>query len=258
MIDFHCHLDLFPEPDAILRELQRRDMSLVSVTTTPLAWEGSVRLAARAPRIVTSLGLHPELAHSSYADLDRFESVLPQSRVVGEVGLDGSPALRLHRQAQLRVFRSVLTMCSKEGGRLLSIHSRGATTAVLDCLHEVPESGLALLHWFSGSRAELDRANRMGCWFSVGPAMLAGAKGRMLLGEMPRDRVVCETDAPFATVDGAALLPWDIARVGSLLAETWECSVSAARHQIEANEEDLLRRVGGALTGGATSPTRLG
>jgi len=135
-------------------------------------------------------------------------------------------------------------MCSKQPGRLLSIHSRSATTAVLDCLNATPDCGSALLHWFSGSRTELDRAIRMGCWFSVGPAMLAGAKGRALVATMPRERVVCETDSPFGQVDGTPLRPWDISRVIPRLGETWLCSDVAARQQIDANEEGLMRLLG--------------
>lgn len=36
----------------------------------------------------------------------------------------------------------------------------------------------------------------MGCWFSVGPAMLAGERGKVLALKMPRDRILTKTDGP--------------------------------------------------------------
>lgn len=59
-----------------------------------------------------------------------------------------------------------------------------------------------MLHWFAAPVAELERAIAKGCWFSVGPAMLVDARGRDLAARMPRDRVVAETDGPYADVHG--------------------------------------------------------
>lgn len=44
----------------------------------------------------------------------------------------------------------------------------------------------------------------MGCWFSVGPAMLQGARGTELVARMPRDRVLTESDGPFARLEDPA------------------------------------------------------
>ena len=53
---------------------------------------------------------------------------------VGEIGLDGAPEYRRHWQDQRRVFRRVLELCTDAGGRIMTIHSRRAATAVLDDL----------------------------------------------------------------------------------------------------------------------------
>jgi len=62
MIDFHCHLDLYPSPQEIVSECNRRGLYVLGVTTTPSAWEGTSKLVASARRIRIALGLHPELA----------------------------------------------------------------------------------------------------------------------------------------------------------------------------------------------------
>lgn len=41
MIDFHCHLGLYPNPPAVRDECVRQGLYVLSVTTTPSAWEGT-------------------------------------------------------------------------------------------------------------------------------------------------------------------------------------------------------------------------
>ena len=55
----------------------------------------------------------------------------------------------------------------------------------------------------------MNAAIEAGCWFSVGPAMLAGTKGRELLAKIPLDRVVLETDGPFTQKNNTPYKPWD-------------------------------------------------
>ena len=118
---------------------------------------------------------------------------------------------------QVRIFTSAIAECQRQGGRVLSIPSRGAETRVLDILEAHPRAGTPVLHWFSGNSEELQRAIRLGCWFSVGPAMLVGAKGRAHLSEMPLNRVLPETDGPFAKRRGATLMPWEASDITDYL-----------------------------------------
>ena len=69
MIDFHSHLDLYPNFRQIVDECGKRGIYVLSVTTTPSAWEGTSGLAASHSRIKTALGLHPQLAHQRKAEL---------------------------------------------------------------------------------------------------------------------------------------------------------------------------------------------
>ena len=235
MIDFHCHLDLFPNPREVVAECVRRKLYVLSVTTTPSAWAGTAALADGSPRIRTALGLHPQLAHERKRELDLFDRVLPQTRYVGEVGLDGSPGLKPHWAAQVDVFEHILAACASGGGRVLSIHSRRATTAVLDRLEKSTAAGTFVLHWFSGNQRELGRAIELGCWFSVGPAMLAGERGRALASKMPGDRILTESDGPFARVNDLALHPWEVGTAIESLANIWGVASDKASAIIKGN-----------------------
>ena len=218
-------------------------MYVLSVTTTPSAWKGTSRLALGADRIRTALGLHPQLAHERHGELPMFDELLPRTRYVGEVGLDGTPEFKLHWDVQLAVFDHVLEACSKAGGRILSIHSRRASAAVLSRLHAYDEAGIPVLHWFSGSRRDLERAIDLGCWFSVGPAMLRSKKGRSLAALMPRDRILTESDGPFAQQEGMPLMPWDVDRAIHILGELWSVSPIRAQHIIHRNLRALASLV---------------
>ena len=242
MIDFHCHLDLYPDPHAIARECVARGLYILSVTTTPSAWAGTAALAHEAPRIRTALGLHPQIAHERKGELPLFERLLPKVRYVGEIGLDGGPEYKRHWRDQVFVFTRILELCAGVGGRVLTIHSRRAAVSVLDALEAHPGAGTPILHWFSGTQRELARAVDLNCWFSVGPAMLASEKGRALAAKMPRDRLLTETDGPFAQLEGSMALPWDAERAIALLADMWTEPETAVRDRLATN----LRRLGTA------------
>ena len=239
MIDFHCHLDLYPDPVQVAERCEKEGIYVLSVTTTPSAWYGTRKL--ERSRIRTALGLHPQLAHERHSELALFDALLPETRYVGEVGLDGAPPFRMHWRAQLEVFDHILDSCTLAGGRVLSVHSRRAAKAVLDRLEAVPQAGTFILHWFSGSPRELSRAVTLGCLFSVGPAMLAGEKGRALAAQLPRGRVLTESDGPFARIGDQAAMPWDAAVAEQELATLWNMD----RAETASLLQDNLRRLVG-------------
>lgn len=239
MIDFHGHLDLYPDPQATARECVARNIYMLSVTTTPSAWEGASALTKGAPRIRTALGLHPQIAHQRKGELPLFERLLDQVRYVGEIGLDGSPEHKRHWADQERVFLRILELCEQAGGRIMTVHSRRAVPAVLDALESRPKAGLTILHWFAGTQRELNRAIECGCWFSISPTMLANEKGRALAMKMPKDRVLTESDGPFAQIEGRPAWPWDTVKAVDRLAELWSKPMQTAQDQLLNN----LRRL---------------
>jgi|LNFM01.2.fsa_nt_gb TatD DNase family protein len=247
MIDFHSHLDLYPDPHTVAGECNARGIYVLSVTTTPSAWIQTSALAPQGSRVRTALGLHPQLAHQRKSELRIFDSHLPSAMYVGEIGLDGAPDFKPYWNEQMMVFDHVLRACSQAGGRIMTIHSRRASSAVLDRLEAFPNAGTPILHWFSGSKRDLDKAIALGCWFSVGPAMLAAEKSRTLVRHMPRDRILTETDGPFAQIEGRSAMPWDAQKATIELATLWEMSEFDIEQLLNNN---LRRLVGNNYSGG--------
>lgn len=240
MIDFHCHLDLYPEPDQVAAQAEDDRVAVLSVTTTPSAFKGTAALAAGRPMIRTALGLHPELAHQRGHELTLFDELLPTTPFIGEVGLDGSPRFAQTRARQREVFDHILRSCADVGGRILSIHSRGAVRPVLDALRSNPDSGTSVLHWFTGSGRQAAAAAEQGCWFSVGTPMLTNNKGRELVAGLPRDRVLTETDGPFTRNNRRPSAPRDVERTVRLLGQLWGIEAPEADNQITTNMRMLL------------------
>ena len=240
MIDFHCHLDLYPDPHAVAAAAQQDQIAVLSVTTTPAAFAGTAALAAGRPMIRTSLGLHPELAHQRMRELALFDQLVATTPFVGEIGLDGSSRFAQTRTSQAEAFTHILRSCADAGGRILSIHSRAAVRPVLDALRMNPDSGIPILHWFTGTARQAESASQQGCWFSIGTPMLTTAEGRELVATLPRDRILTETDGPFVTREGRTLVPRDVSDTTELLAELWAIENSEVEAKVVANMRELL------------------
>lgn len=221
MIDFHTHLDLYPNPIHIAECVNARNMFTLCVTTSPRAWLGTSRVFKRYENIIVGLGLHPEIAAVKINELEQMLAYLLEVKYVGEIGMDGLPQNRATLAIQKAVFTSIVKECAKQNGKIMSIHSRGAVNDVLTILRSNPGAGIPVLHWFSGTKDELRMANDQGCYFSVNPLMLNSTRGVSLIAEMPRDRVLPESDGPFARWRGIPLQPFVAEEVAFGLSRIW-------------------------------------
>ena len=242
-MDFHCHLDLYSDPFEVVATVKKKGTFVLSVTTTPSAYEQTAHLAKDCPNIETGLGLHPELVHQRFGELSLFDKWIHSTDFVGEVGLDGSPRYKESWDLQIKVFTHALKLSDVHGGRILSIHSRQAATKVMDCLEPFKDRNTFILHWFSGSVKELSRAIELGCWFSVGPLMLKGKKGKNLVSRIPKNRVLLETDGPFTSIDKQSLYPWDANRMCiPELSELWGVDSNKVASTLDENKQILLSK----------------
>lgn len=187
------------------------DSSETKVKATVGAAEGALcrasalsRQAADPPFVKLAVGLHPWWVSADECrlaeELRAFDDALPETRYVGEVGLDFSKRRIATRDAQLCAFRHIAYVCAKEGGKALSIH---CVKAYDDALSILKGSGClasctCIFHWFSGSFPQLAQAVDAGCFFSVGARMLETKKGREYAKAIPLQKLLLETDAPFA------------------------------------------------------------
>lgn len=240
-VDWHCHLDLFPDHVALIAECDRERVSTLTVTTTPKAWQRNRDLAATSSCVRVALGLHPQLVAERLEELPLFERFLPEARFVGEIGLDAGPRFYGSFAAQQRVFDRILSACSEQGGKILSVHSARAAAKTLASIerHLPPDRGRVVLHWFTGSATEAKRAVRLGCYFSINREMLESDRHRGLVTTLPINRVLTETDGPFVPYDGRPSRPKDVAATVDRLAALLRVPRDELARRILANLAEL-------------------
>lgn len=220
LIDFHCHLDLYPDHAGLVEECDRDGVVTLAVTTTPKAWRRNLEVAEGSRNVRVALGLHPQVVGERKAELGLWEQLLPEAKYVGEVGLDAGPRFYRSFDDQTAVFERILSACAEAGGKVLTLHSVRAVGQVLGHLEKrLPQDrGRAVMHWFTGSKSEARRAADLGCYFSINNQMLAQDRHRELVAGLPLNRLLTETDGPFTQVDGRQSRPSDVADVIPALA----------------------------------------
>jgi TatD DNase family protein len=232
-VDAHVHIGRYPRPPDVLADASAARVACVAVTETPREFEMLSLRAGRRPALRIALGAHPLRADSlTDEELKRFRTLLAGADYVGEVGLDGSREGRETLRAQRRVFEYVLASPGI-ADRVLTVHSRGAEAETIAALEQV--GATAVLHWYSGALKHADTALQAGFYFSVNAAMLRSQKASKLLAAVPRDRVVTETDGPYAKIGARTSVPADIPRIVADLAGAWSCTAEEARKRVWAN-----------------------
>jgi TatD DNase family protein len=243
LVDFHCHIDLYPEYRRLIDTCERENMFTLAVTTTPRAWPQNRDLMRQKKNIFPALGLHPQLIRKdSRQDLILWEKYLPEAKYVGEVGIDASNGFNHTLKEQKIFFKHILKTCAEAGGKILSVHSVRSANIILDIIEEfMPKGrGKVVLHWFSGSKTEAKRAIEAGCFFSVNTKMLATKKGIALIKEMPFERLLTETDGPFIKWKNQPVKPSDIMYAINLLASVKNKTPEFIVEKIASNLKILL------------------
>ena len=244
--DFHCHIDLHPDPVNLIERCDKERVAVLAVTTTPRAWPQNRLWMQNSVYVHAAVGLHPELVNERYAEIELLEERIGECRLVGEVGLDGSPQHRASYEKQKDVFTRALIASQTHRGRVLTIHSRRAARDTISLIdkHTNLKNVICILHWFSGSLAEAGQAVKVGCYFSVNAAMLTNDHGRKLVRSLPADRLLTETDSPFMIIDGRKSSPIDsvdtIVKLAALNKET----IDETRKRIAQNAGCVFRFAG--------------
>ncbi len=206
LVDSHCHLD-FPEfaaeLDAVVARASARDVgAMVSIGTTLARFANVVAVAQRFSQVWCSVGIHPH-----EAEMEPLTGAMPLTERaahpkvvgIGETGLDYYYA-HAPRQAQIQNFRWHIA-AARELDLPLIVHTRDADDKTIEILREEMAKGAfrGVIHCFTGSDALRDAALALGFYISVsGIATFKNAGAlRETLREVPLERLLVETDAPY-------------------------------------------------------------
>ncbi len=203
LVDSHCHLD-FPdfaeERDAVIARARAAGIGTMLTIGTRLDQFPAVRSIAEAyDDVWCSVGAHPhEAADHAATNADELAALAAHPRVVGigETGLDFHYEHSPH-DVQEFVFRAHIA-ASRASGLPLIVHAREADDAVARILREErPPPGV--LHCFSSGRALAEAALELGFYISIsGIVTFRNADDlRAIVRDVPLDRLLVETDAPY-------------------------------------------------------------
>jgi len=208
LVDSHCHLD-FPNyaeegPAAVVARATAAGVGYMQTICTHISkFDQVLVVAEQFPNVFCSVGVHPHHSNEPAEQTDKKTIVEktkhPKVIGIGECGLDyyydHSP-----RDKQAEVFRQHIHACLETGLPLI-VHSRDAEDDTLRIIEETRAGAplKVLLHCFSSSHAMAMRALELGYYFSFS-GIITFPKSidiQQTARDVPLDRMLVETDAPF-------------------------------------------------------------
>ena len=199
LYDSHIHLsdvEYEDEISVIMNSMKRLCIKACCVSMDYSSSQKTLELGEQNDLILPFIGVHPEKAQN---DTDSVFKLIDENNEkisgIGEIGLDTTYTNSDEEfKKQEEVFKTQLSYAEKFG-KPVSIHSRKTLDQILEILpsYKIPS---VLLHWFDGSKKQLQKAMDLECYVSFGPVMVYSQDKQVLLSKANRDRILVETDGP--------------------------------------------------------------
>jgi TatD DNase family protein len=254
LIDSHVnlHAPQFAEDQAeVIDRARAAGVGLMVTICDKVSSFDAVHAIAMAHEdIWATVGTHPHEAKENPLLAETLIDLAGRPKVVGigECGLDFHYDLS-PRDIQAAVFRVHCT-AARETGLPLVVHTREADEAMGDILEDEMGKGTfkLLMHCYTSGPDLMARAAALGAWFSVsGIATFRAAEDvRVLITEMPADRIIVETDCPYLApvpMRGRRNEPAYIAHVLAKLAEVRGWSLADAEQRTQNAFFDLFHAI---------------
>lgn len=206
LVDSHCHLDFLTDRDDLAAVVARAENAgvrrLVTISTKLSTFPEVRAIAERFAPVYCSVGVHPhEAGNEGVEDPEILVDLAAHPKVVGigETGLDyyyeHSP--RARQQASFRAHIEA----ARRTGLPLIVHARDADDDVVDILREEYDKSAfpGVIHCFTAGPALARAALEIGFYISLAGIITFknAVQLRETVAELPLDRLLVETDAPY-------------------------------------------------------------
>lgn len=199
LTDAHIHLsdnEYSDDMEYTLTAMDEMKIRACCVSMDNQSSKSTLALSQRSSLVLPFIGIHPEKADD---DLNTMMDLVTQNSDkisgIGEIGLDKTYVSdETGFTRQVLVFQNMLSLAEKLG-KPVSIHSRRTLDEIFSILPSYSIKGV-LLHWFSGSKKQLQKAMELDCFVSYGPAMVYSEDKQVLLSQTRLDKILLETDGP--------------------------------------------------------------
>ena len=255
IIDSHCHLD-FPDfaedLDAVVERARAAGVErMITIGTRVDKAAHVVEIAERYHDVFFTVGTHPhEAAGEGAEDFDAMRAFAkhPKCVGIGEAGLDyhynSAP-----RDVAQRVFRGHIAL-ARELDLPLVIHTRDADADMAAILTDEMGQGRfsALLHCFTASRELAEAAVDLGLSISFSGVVTFKKSEdlRAIARDVPLDRILVETDAPYLAPTpnrGRRNEPAFVVSTASVVAEARGMTLEALAAATRANTHAVFQRL---------------
>lgn len=197
--DSHIHLsdpEYASDMELILRQMEFLKIKACCVS---MNYDNSIRtleLAKKSDLILPFIGIHPECANEELENISKLiEDNHDHISGIGEIGLDLTYVNKNEDAVkQNHVFETLLSFAEKFN-KPVSIHSRKSLDDVFEIMTSY-NTKHALLHWFDGSKKQLQKSMDMGFFVSYGPVMIYANDKQTLLSKTDESQILVETDGP--------------------------------------------------------------
>ena len=199
LYDAHIHLsDIEYEHDIplILNTMKKLCIKACCVSMDYFSSKRTLELGKKSEYILPFIGIHPE---KSQDDTESVFKLIDENNEkisgIGEIGLDHTYTNSDEEfLKQEQVFSTQLSYAEKFR-KPVSIHSRKTLDRIFEILPSYNISSV-LLHWFDGSKKQLQKAMDLDCYVSFGPVMIYSKDKQVLLSKTHKDKILVETDGP--------------------------------------------------------------
>ena len=203
IFDSHAHYDdtaFDTDRDALLASFpQEGVIGVINAASDMDSAQRSVAFAQKYPFMWAAVGIHPEAAdRMTDRDIPALRELAQAPRVVaiGEIGLDYHYPDGAPREQQIACFDQQLTL-ARELDLPVIVHDRDAHEDTLALLKKHRPRGV--VHCFSGSVEMMREITALGMYVGLGGAVTFKNAKKLpdVVKEMPLDRFLLETDAPY-------------------------------------------------------------
>ena len=199
MFDSHIHLSdpTYQENlDHTIKGMSQTKLKACCVSMDVANSLQTLDIAKKSDLILPFIGIHPECANDNLEEmLTLIQDNIENISGIGEIGLDPTYVeTDADKKNQTKVFESLLSIAEKHH-KPVSIHSRKSLDDIFEVMKSYSTKN-ALLHWFDGSKKQLQKAMDMDFFVSFGPVLVYANDKQSLLRKTREDKILVETDGP--------------------------------------------------------------
>ena len=244
--DSHIHLSdpaYVPDIEFILKQMKFLKIKACCVSMDYNNSLQTLELAKKSDLVLPFIGIHPECASE---EIEKISKLIEDNHQtisgIGEIGLDPTYVNNLDDiKKQNHVFETLLSYAEKFH-KPVSIHSRKSLDDVFEIMTSY-DTKHALLHWFDGSKKQLQKAMDMGFFVSYGPVLIYANDKQTLLSKTDESKILVETDGPVRFSRCFEMKPGQISFIPSVIfcaSKILDKSFDEMTSQLEKNSNSFL------------------